>query len=46
MILVVDHAGGHDDGEQEAQKQSAARHHSIIDWLSRESSELVRQSNI
>ena len=36
---------GDDDIEQVALHQSTERHHSIIDWLSRESSLLVRQSN-
>jgi len=33
------------DVEQATQQQSTERHHSIIDWLSRETSGLVRQSN-
>jgi len=37
MILV-----GGDDIEQEPQLESTERHHSIIDWLSRESSGVVR----
>jgi len=35
-----------DDIEQVALQRSTEWHHSIIDWLSRESSGIVRQSNM
>jgi len=42
MILAVDDY----DDEQVAQQQSTERHHSIIDWLSREAIYPVPQSNM
>jgi len=41
LSMLVD-----DDIEQVALQQSTEWHHSIIDWLSRESSKVVRQSNM